>query len=395
MVEYMLATEEQKELAMVAYEIMDKELRPQLEALEHGDEGRGTYPMDVHKKLAEAGFYGMNIPEEYGGLDLDIVTRAIITEEMAKVDAGFTFQFYNSGAYFPMIRMTGIPEEEKRGWAERILAGDEIGCFVITEPDAGSDATAMKTKAVKDGDEWVLNGTKCFASGAPIATFYMIAAWTDKEAGASNGVTFFLVEKGTPGLTIGKKENKMGLKLSETAEVILDNCRVPADHVIGEVGKGFKYSLDLITREGRASGMAFNLGLAQAALDEAVAYAKERRQFGKRIIDHEGLGFLIADMKARTEASRALMYYVLEAIKAGKDIGTMGSVCKMYISDCTMQTTIDAVQVLGGYGYMKDYPVEKYMRDAKIFQIFSGTNQIQRRTIARALAGRDPLKVRK
>ena len=395
MVEYMLATEEQKEYAAVAYKIMDKELRPQLEKLEHADEGRGVYPMDVHKKLAEAGFYGMNIPEEYGGLDLDIVTRAVITEEMAKVDAGFTFQFYNSGAYFPLIQQTKISEEEKRGWAERILSGDEVGCFVVTEPNAGSDASAMRTTAVKEGNEWVLNGTKCFASGAPIATFYLVAAWTDKKAGASNGVTFFFIERGTPGLSVGKKENKMGLKLSETAELILDDVHVPEDHVIGEVGKGFKYSMDLISKEGRASGMAFNLGLAQAALDQAVAYAKERRQFGKRIIDHEGLGFLIADMKARTEASRALMYYVLESIKAGKDIGSMGSVCKMYISDCTMQTTIDAVQVLGGYGYMKDYPVEKYMRDAKIFQIFSGTNQIQRRNIARALAGRDPLAAKK
>ena len=389
MVEYLLATEEQKELAMGARAILEKELLPQIEALEHADEDRGKYPMDVHQKLAEAGYFGMNVPEEWGGLGFDIVTQALIMEEMAKIDAGFTFSFYNAGTYFPMILASGLTKEEKQEWADGILAGEKLGCFCITEPGAGSDVTAMRTVARKEGNEWVITGTKCFASNAPISNYFLVAAWTDKEKRASEGITFFLVEK-ERGVEIGKKERKMGLKLSETSEVIFDEVHVPEDHVIGEVGKGLKLSLDLISNEGRAVGMSFNLGLAQAALDAAVAYTKERRQFGKRIIDHDGLGFLIADMKARTEASRGLLYYTLNALKEGKKIGTMGSVCKMYISDCTMQTAVDAVQCLGGYGYMKDYPVEKLMRDAKIFQIFSGTNQIQRRTIALALAGRDP-----
>lgn len=393
MVEYLLATEEQKELAMGARAILEKELLPQIEALEHADEDRGKYPMDVHQKLAEAGYFGMNVPEEWGGLGFDIVTQALIMEEMAKIDAGFTFSFYNAGTYFPMILASGLTKEEKQEWADGILAGEKLGCFCITEPGAGSDVTAMRTVARKEGNEWVITGTKCFASNAPISNYFLVAAWTDKEKRASEGITFFLVEK-ERGVEIGKKERKMGLKLSETSEVIFDEVHVPEDHVIGEVGKGLKLSLDLISNEGRAVGMSFNLGLAQAALDAAVAYTKERRQFGKRIIDHDGLGFLIADMKARTEASRGLLYYTLNALKEGKKIGTMGSVCKMYISDCTMQTAVDAVQCLGGYGYMKDYPVEKLMRDAKIFQIFSGTNQIQRRTIARALAGKDPQKAK-
>lgn len=388
MVEYLMATEEQKDLAQTAYEITKKELSDRIDEFEKADDGRGKFPMDVLKTLAEAGYYGMNIPEEWGGLGFDKVTQALIMEQIAKVDAGFAFSFYNAGTYFPIILQTGMSKEEKQSWADRILSGESAGAFAITEPNAGSDAAAMKSTAVKDGNEWVINGTKCFMSNAPIADHFLIAAWTDKTKRASQGVTFFFVEK-ERGVQIGKKEYKMGLKLSETSEIIMDNVRIPEDHVIGEVGKGFGASLGVITNEGRALGMAFNLGLAQAALDEAVEYAKVRRQFGKRIIDHEGLGFLIADMKARTEASRALMYQTLMAQDQGIDVGTLPSICKMYISDCTMQTTIDAVQVLGGYGYMHDYPVEKYMRDAKIFQIFSGTNQIQRRTIARALAGKD------
>jgi alkylation response protein AidB-like acyl-CoA dehydrogenase len=215
-----------------------------------------------------------------------------------------------------------------------------------------------------------------------------VAAWTDKTKKASQGISFFLVEK-ERGVQVGKKENKMGLKTSETSEVIFDDVRVPETYVIGEVGHGFITSMEVISTEGRAIGTSFNLGIAQAALDCAVNYAKIRRQFGKRIIDHQGIGFMIADMQARTEASRALMYEALVCQRDGIKTGYLPSLLKMYITDQTMQTTVDAVQILGGYGYMKDYPVEKLMRDAKIFQIFSGTNQIQRRTIARAIAGRD------
>ena len=274
MVQYLHATDEQKEYADVARTILEKELLPIIEQQEHADEGRGAYPMEVHQKMAEAGFFGMNIPEEWGGLGLDVVTQALIAEEMAKIDAGFTFSFYNAGTFFPMILASGLSKEEKQEWADGIVAGEKIGCFCITESEAGSDVTAMKTKAVKDGDEWVINGVKCFASNGPIANYFLVAAWTDRSAGASKGITFFLVEKDR-GVEVGKKETKMGLKLSETSDVIFNDVRVPEDHVIGEIGKGLKYSLDLISNEGRAVGMSFNLGLAEAALDKAVEYAKE------------------------------------------------------------------------------------------------------------------------
>ena len=389
MVEYLKATDEQRGLAELAGDILRKNLEPRIPELEHADNDRGIYPMDVHKMMVEAGFYGMGIPEEWGGLGMNRVTQAIILEEMAKVDAGFAFNFYNAGNYFPAILETGLSREKKQWWADQILSGEAIGCFGITEPGAGSDATAMRSTAVKEGDQWSISGTKCFITIAPSANYFLTCAWTDKTQRASKGVTAFFVEK-ERGVQIGKKEYKMGLKLSDTAEVIYDGVKVPEDHVIGNVGEGFGKALGIITNDGRPMGSVVCLGLAQAALDAAIAYAKERRQFGKRIIDHEGLAFLIADMQSRTDASRAMVYQLLEAMDMGLDTRTMVSSVKAFVADATMQTTTDAVQVLGGYGYMKDYPVERYMRNAKIFQIFSGTNQIQRRNITRALAGRDP-----
>lgn len=391
MVHYLFATDEQREYADLARSILEKELAPRIDELEHADNGLGAYPKDIHKQMAEAGFAGMSVPEAWGGLELDVVSKAIICEEMAQVDAAFTFTFFNSTAFFPLIEQSSIPHEEKQRFADGIISGDIMGAFALTEADAGSDAGAMRTTAVKDGNEWVINGSKCFASSGPIADFYIVFAWTDKTQRASKGVTAFLVER-ERGVEVGKKECKLGFKLSETSDLSFNDVRVPEDHVIGELGTGFIKALNTINHEGRALGISFNLGLAQAALDHAIAYSKVRRQFGKRIIDHEGLGFKIADMQARTSASRAMMYYALEGIHHGKDLGTLNNELKMYVTDCTMQTALDAVQVLGGYGYMKDYPVEKYMRDAKIFQIFSGTNEIQKKNIARAIAGRDPEK---
>lgn len=385
---YLLATEEQKELVATVKMILEKELKPRIHDYEMANDGMGAYPMDVHMKLAEAGFYGMNIAEKWGGLNLDAVTKALIVEEIAKVDAGFAFSFFNTGNFFPMIEATSIPEEEKQMWADKVLCGEGRGAFCLTEAGAGSDAKAMLTTAVKDGNEWVINGTKCFASHAPDATYFIVAAWTDKTLSPSKGVTFFFVEK-ERGVQIGKRENKMGLKLSGTSDVIFDNVRVPEDHVVGEVGTGFTKAIKTIENE-RPMNAAMALGLAEAALDCAVEYAKTRRQFGKRIIDHQGLGFMIAEMVERTESSRALIYYILDCIDKGIPTGYLNYVVKKMVSDATMETTLQAVQVLGGYGYMKDYPVEKYMRDAKIFQIFSGTNQIQQKNIISMIAGRDP-----
>lgn len=394
MVEYQFATDEQRELAEGARVILEKELKPHIEEFEHADEGRGRYPLEVQQILADAGYFGANIPEEWGGLGLSQKTLAIIYEEMAKIDAGFTFSFMSAGGYFPDILLTKISDKEKKDWAERIMCGEAMGCFTLTESMAGSDAAAMHTTAVKKGHEWILNGTKCFCTNGSFANFYLIPAYTDKAAGARNGVTCFLVEK-ERGVQVGKKENKLGLKLSETSEIILDNVSVPEDHVIGEVGKGFTESLAHISKFAKVNNIATCIGIAQSALDQAIDYAKTRRQFGKRIIDHEGVGFMIAEMKARTEASRALLYYTIDALEKGlPSADQLGCALKMIAADSTMQTALDAVQVFGGYGYMKDYPVEKLLRDAKIYQIFGGSGQIQRKNLSRSIAGRDPMKVK-
>ena len=389
MVNYYLATEEQKEYAGEIRKILEKQLKPHLEEYEKADNGLGAYPWEVHKTLAEAGYCGLAIPEEYGGLGLDQLTIGIMTEEMAKIDAGFAFAFPIGGGADSFLA-TRMPDEKKQWYIDKTLSGEIIGAFALTEPDAGSDAAAMKTTAVRDGDDWILNGTKCFISNGPICDYVMVAAWTDRTKKAREGVSFFLVDKDM-GYTVAKKENKMGLKLSETGTLYFDNVRVPDDHMIGQEGKGFTEALGVISKTGHLSNAFVALGIAQAALDYALEYAKTRRQFGHRIVDHQGVGFMIADMQMRTEACRALVYEAAVLADRGIHPPVLSATAKAYVTDCTMQTTLDAVQVLGGYGYMKEYPLEKLVRDAKIFQIFGGTNQIQRKNIVSALAGKDPL----
>ena len=390
MVHYAFATQEQRELADNARKIMEKELPPERRA-QLDREGR--FPMDVLKKLAEAGYFGMEIPEEYGGLGFDVKTRSIILEEMAQVDAGFSFSFEGASKIENLLR-TNLPREEKQMWLDRTLAGDCIGAFAMTEPNAGSDAAAIRTTAVKDGDEYILNGTKCFITNGPICDYVMVVAITDKEKGPRGGFSMFMVERGTPGFTVSKHEDKMGIRLSETAELVFDNCRIPASHLVGKEGDGFGASMDELAAV-RVTCMINALGIAQAALDYAVKYAKERRTFGKRIIDHQGLGFLIAEMQTKVDAMRALVYYGIDMIDQGIPLGTISSATKIFVSETAMQVCVDAVQILGGYGYMRDYPVEKLMRDIKIFSIFDGTNQIQRQILQKMLAGKDPMRVRK
>lgn len=391
MASYLFATQEQKELADGARLIVEKELEPRISEFEEADGGLGVYPKEVHQVLTDAGYFAAGIPEKWGGIGLDLTTQVMIIEEMGKVDAGFAFSFAGSGCYWDRIEATTMPDEEKQAWADKILSGAQ-GCFCLTESEAGSDAKAIKTSAVFDEktNEWVINGTKCFASNAPVSDYFITFAWTDKSKRASQGVTAFFVEKDR-GVQIGRKENKMGLHLSETADVIFEDVRVPADHVIGEVGKGFGYALGGIAGSGSLVNCAPIVGMAQRALDEAVEYAKVRRQFGKRIIDHEGVGFLIADMQMKVSACRALLYDSVRANEMGikQDI-SLDIQNKCYISDAVFEVCNAAIQVLGGYGYMHEYPVERYMRNARIFQIFGGTNQIKRKNLAKAIAGRDP-----
>lgn len=390
-VSYYLATDEQRELAEGARDILSKELPlSKIQELEQADGGLGTYPLDVHKKLADAGYYAMGVPEKYGGLGMDLKTISIIHEEMARIEAGFTFSFNSGGSHFGYIEATHMSESEKQAWADKHISGETIGCFALTEAGSGSDSKAMRTTAVKKGDEWILNGTKCFiTNAAEFADHFCIAAWTDKSKGPREGVTFFFVEK-ERGVKIGKHEDKLGMKLSPTGELILEDVHVPDDHVIGEVGGGFGRSLNHIQMWGRPCGSAIYLGLAQAALDQAIEYAKVRRQFGKRIIDHQGVGFKIAEMQTRVNAARAYLYNTFDVLAAGIEDRNLTAGLKLFVSDTAFQNAIDAVKIFGGYGYMKDYPVEKLLRDATIFPIFGGTNEIQRKNIAKAIAGKDP-----
>lgn len=399
MVHYQFATQEQKDLAKTAREILEKELKPRLEELEANNE----FPRDVLKKLADAGYYGMGIPERWGGLGLDYVTQSIIYEEMAQIDAGFSFSFAIA-SYITNVLYTGISMAEKQQWIDRTLAGDVVVATALTEPNAGSDTKAIRTTAVYDEktDEWVINGTKCFISNGGIADVAFVSAYVDKSKGAA-GIAQFFVEK-ERGFQVGKTENKMGLKLSVTSELIFEDVRVPATHRVGSLAQydpkeaeamglgkrrvGNSAILDSLAIA-RVTTMTHALGIQQAALDEAVKYAKERRTFGKRIIDHQGLGFLIADMQTDVDASRAILYHALECLDKGIPLGALSSTVKVFVSEATMRVTTNAVQVLGGYGYMKEYPVEKLMRDAKIFSIFEGTNEINRIVIQRKLAGRD------
>jgi butyryl-CoA dehydrogenase len=383
MVEYLLATDEQRELAELAGTICEKELRPQIEALEEANGGVGEYPWDVHHKLADAGFYTMNMPQEWGGLGLDSVTRGLILEEMSKTDCGFPFSFRGLGDKFNLILNSKIPESDKKMWIEKMLAGKAGGAFCLTEAGAGSDSKAIRTSAVKDGDEWVINGTKCFITNGPIADFYGVFAWTDKSVSAGKGITCFLVEK-ERGIQVAKVEKKMGFKLSPTAELVMEDVRVPEDHIVGELGRGFSTAMGTLD-EARPFNSVFAIGAAQRAVDEAKKYANERMTFGKYIIAHQGIGFKLAEMQMKVDAARAMTYYALRVADRGIPIGRLGSEAKAQPTELCQQVAVDAIQVLGGYGYMKEYPLEKIMRDMRLFTIFGGTNEVQKIIISRTM----------
>ena len=385
MVEYAFATEEQKELANTAREILEKELKPRIHELEMANNGRGEFPKDVLKTLAEAGYFCMDIPEEWGGLGLDHVTRCLIHEEMAKVDAGFAFNFNGAGLNWPYIIKSHLPEEEKHKWIDGMLAGDITGAIGFTEAEAGSDAAAIRATAEFDEStrEWVINGTKTFVTNGPLADYYIVAAWTDKTKSAGKGISFFFVEK-ERGPKVGHIEDKLGLKLSVTSEIIFDNVRVPEDHLVGEEGHAFGLFMGQLD-ESRVEGMIYALGISQAAVDYAVDYAKVRKAFGKRIFDHQGLNFKLAEMQVRVDTARAILYEGARCLDAGLPLGTLSSSSKIYVTESCVQNTLDAIQVFGGYGYMKDYPVEKLLRDSKVFTIFEGTTEINKLVIARML----------
>jgi len=369
-------TEEQQFIKEIAAKIARDKILPRRTELDESQE----FPWDIVKVLADSNLFGIYIEEQYGGTGGGVLDLCIAVEELSRVCGGISLCLAATAlGTFPLILFGS--EAQKKKYLPGIAAGKNIVAFALTEPNAGSDAGAIQTTARKDGDSYVLNGTKQWITNGGEASVYTVVAMTDKARG-SRGASAFIVEKGTPGFDFGKKENKMGIRASATRELVFQDCRIPAENLLGKEGQGFIVAMK--TFDASRPGVAAQaVGIAQGALDEAVTYARQREQFGKPIISFQGIQFMLADMATQTEAARALVYSVARAIDSGdKKVAKESAMAKLFASDVAMKVTVDAVQVLGGYGYMKEYPVEKMMRDAKITQIYEGTNQIQRTIIA-------------
>ena len=376
--EYFL-TEEQKEMKNLARKIAEEKIKPVRAELDR----EGEFPYEIMKEFAKADFFRVFLPEEYEGLGGGIFEMCLIIEELSRVCAGVAVCYAASGlGSFPIL-LAGTEDQKKR-YLPKIASGEFITAFCLTEPDAGSDAGSVKTRAVRDGDYYILNGTKHFITNGEVADLYTIIASTNPER-KHRGLSAFIVEKGTPGLSFGKKEDKMGIRASQQTEVILQDCKIPKENLLGSEGEGFIIAMKTLDRSRPGIG-AQALGIAQGALEAAIEYAKQRVQFGQPIINFQAIQFMLADMATQIEAARALVYQAAKTVDSGaKNISKESSMAKLFASDMAMRVTIDAVQIFGGYGYMRDYPVEKMMRDAKITQIYEGTNQIQRLVIASRL----------
>ncbi|HEX8714768.1 MAG TPA: acyl-CoA dehydrogenase family protein [Solirubrobacteraceae bacterium] len=342
---------------------------------------RAEYPWDIRKVLAEQDILGLPFPTEYGGTGTGTLMLNMAVEEIAKVDAACALILMVQELGTLPIQLFGSDELKER-FLPRCATGEWSQAFALSEPDAGSDPGGMRTKAVQDGDEWVINGTKNWISNLGIADFYITFAVSDRE---SRRLTAFVVEADRPGFSVGKLEHKLGIRASPTGQPIFEEVRVPEENVIGEVGRGLSVALGTLERT-RLGAAAQAVGIAQGATDYAVSYARERRQFGKPINEFQGIQFKLADMETRTAAARELLYKACAmADQRHPQRAKYSSMAKVFCSDTAMAVTIDAVQVLGGYGYVKEYPVERMMRDAKITQIYEGTNEIQRLVIGRTL----------
>lgn len=368
-------TEEQQMIKELAARIADERIKPVAGDLDEKEE----FPWELMRVIAESDLFAVWVPEEYGGLGGGVFEQALVVEELSRACSGVAVSYAASGlGSFPIL-MFGSEEQKKR-YMPDIASGKRLAAFALTEANAGSDVSAIATTATLDGDEYVLNGTKQWITNGGEAEIYTVIAVTDKTKGP-RGASAFIVEKGTPGLSFGKKERKLGIRASATREVILDNCRIPKENLLGREGMGFIIGMRTFDKTRPGIG-AQAVGIAQGALDEAVKYSRQRVQFGQPISSFQGIQFMLADMATQVEAARALVYSVARMIDSGaKDVSKASAMAKLFASDVCMKVTIDAVQILGGYGYMREYPVEKMMRDAKITQIYEGTNQIQRNII--------------
>jgi len=370
-------TEEHELLRKAVRELAEDRIAPRAAEIDEAAE----YPWDVHEALKKADLLAIHVPEQYGGAGADKIAHCLVVEEIARVCA--------ASSLIPMgnkLGTTGLilsgSEELKQEFLPLVASGEATFSYALSEREAGSDAAAMKTRAVRDGDSYVLNGTKCWITGAGVNSHYTVMAVTDPGKGA-NGISAFVVKADDPGFSVGTKERKLGIKGSPTCEIYLEDCRIPASRMIGAEGTGFKTALRTLDHTRLGIG-AQAVGIAQGALDAGVAYVKERRQFGKAVADFQGIQFMVADMAMKVEAARQLVYVAAaKADRGAPDMTFASSAAKCFASDTAMSVTTDAVQLFGGYGYTRDFPVERMMRDAKITQIYEGTNQVQRMVMAR------------
>jgi butyryl-CoA dehydrogenase len=372
-------TEEHEMIRKMVRDFAKNEVAPT--AAERDEEER--FDREIFDKMAELGLTGIPWPEEYGGIGSDYLAYCIAIEELSRVCAstGVTLSAHTSLAGWPIYKFG--TEEQKQKYLKPMAKGEKIGAYGLTEPGSGSDAGAMKTTARLEGDHYILNGSKIFITNGGVADIYVVFALTDPQA-KHKGTSAFIIEKDFPGFSVGKKEKKLGIRSSPTTEIIFEDCKVPKENLLGQEGEGFKIAM--MTLDGGRNGIAAQaVGIAQGALDAAIEYAKERHQFGRPIAAQQGIAFKLADMATSVEAARLLTYQAAWLESAGLPYGKESAMSKLFAGDTAMKVTTEAVQVFGGYGYTKDYPVERFMRDAKITQIYEGTQEIQRLVISRML----------
>ncbi|MCU4979769.1 acyl-CoA dehydrogenase [Bacillus cereus] len=370
--------EEQQMMRKMVRDFAQKEIAPFVPSME-----QGVFPKEILQKMGELGLMGIPAPAKYGGAEMDFISYILAIEEISKVSAtvGVILAVHTSVGMNPILYFA--TEEQKKKYVSKLATGEYLGAFALTEPNAGSDAGSLKSRAVKKGDHYIINGSKVFITNGGEASTYIVFASTNPEAGKS-GISAFIVEKDTSGLIIGKDEHKMGLLGSRTVQLTFEDMKVPAENLLGEEGQGFKVAMANLD-VGRIGIGAQALGIAEAALGCAIDYAKEREQFGKPIAAQQGIGFKLADMATSVEAARLLVYRAASLRAQGLPCGKEASIAKLFASKTAVEVAIEAVQVFGGYGYTKDYPVERFFRDAKITQIYEGTSEIQKLVISRAL----------
>ena len=379
------ALDKKHEMARTLFrEFAQNEVKPLAQEVDETEE----FPMETLKKMQKVGFMGIPVPKEYGGQGCDPLTYAMCVEELSKVcgTTGVVVSAHTSLCVDPI--MTYGTEEQKQKYVRPLASGEKLGAFGLTEPGAGTDAQGVQTKAVLDGDEWVLNGSKCFITNGKVADIYIIIAVTDivedKKGRKKKLFSAFIVEKGTPGFTFGTKEKKMGIRGSATYELIFQDCRIPKENLLGQQGKGFPIAMH--TLDGGRIGIAAQaLGIAEGALETTIAYVKERKQFGRSIAAQQNTQFMLADMATKVEAAKMLVYKAAMAKATQKSYSLEAAMAKLYAAEVAMEVTTKAVQLHGGYGYIREYDVERMMRDAKITEIYEGTSEVQRMVISGSL----------